>query len=268
MKTERTKNANRFAQALMGTALLALASAGHASIIRVSETDFIAGSGLITFSEYTVGTINPVYEPARYGGSESSPTVTFGGWFTGQALSPTPVADCPGAAASACVVGDPTGPLSLDPAAPNTSIRTDGSNPTSPVLSGSPTFNGPIAVLFDKDQVGVGFDGGFFDAVGSTGITAFARDGTLLGTVVNETIGIEFLGLVSATGQALISGVFLDLVGREPAGFAIDNLRFGIQGQVVIPGTPVPTPGPLGLLLTAGLGLMFARGRNKGAAAC
>src|SRR5690606_15342513 len=132
-----------------------------------------------------------------------------------------PGVDCPGAAASACVVGSPTGSLALDPSSPNTFITGDGANPTSPVLSGSPLFSGPIAVLFDIDLAGVGFSGGFFDAVGSTGITAFARDGSLLGTVSNFGLGIDFLGLVTDDGTAQIAGVFLDLVGAEPAGFAI-----------------------------------------------
>ena len=125
------------------------------------------------------------------------------------------------------VVGSPIGPLSLDAASPDTFITGDGANPTSPVLSGTPTFNGGIAVLFSTDQFGVGFDGGFFDAIGSTAITAFARDGSLIGSVANTITGIEFLGLVTDDNTASIAGVFLDLIGNEPAGFAIDNIRFG-----------------------------------------
>ncbi|WP_222873764.1 PEP-CTERM sorting domain-containing protein [Hankyongella ginsenosidimutans] len=120
------------------------------------------------------------------------------------------------------------------------------------MLSGSPTFNGGIAVLFDIELAGVGFDGGFFDAAGSTGITAFARDGSLLGTVTNTGTGIEFLGLVTDDGSEAIAGVFLDLTGSEPAGFAIDNLRFGRRGQVV---NPVPEPASFAVL---GLGLAVA----------
>jgi hypothetical protein len=189
-----------------------------------------------------------------------APTVTFDGYFLGQLLSANPSVDCPGAAASACVVGNPIGPLQLDAGSPNTFITTDGANPTSPVLSGSPLFNGPIAVLFSTDQFGVGFSAGFFDAAGSTGITAFARDGTRLGTVTNTGTGIEFLGLV-ATGPKLIVGVLLDLVGAEPAGFAIDNLRFAVRGQVVQPG--IPEPATLAMMI-AGFGLVgFAAGRRR-----
>ncbi len=42
---------------------LAIAAPSHAAVVRVSETDFVAGSGLITFSEFAVGTTNPTYTP-------------------------------------------------------------------------------------------------------------------------------------------------------------------------------------------------------------
>ena len=242
---------------------LALFGTAHAGVVRVSETDFVAGSGLITFSEYAYGTVNPTYAPAQYGGGAGDPTVTFGGYFLGQSLSANAAVDCPGAAATACVVGDPTGPLTLDPNSPHTYIENDGAQPGTPVLSGSPKYNGPIAILFDTLVSGVGFDGGYFNAVGSTGITAFDINGNVLGTVVNETIGVEFLGLVTQSGDALIAGVFLDLVGAEPAGFTIDNLRFGEAGEVVVPSVPLPGAIPLFLAGLAGLG--FAKRRKSAA---
>ena len=246
--------------ALAAAALLASAAAAQAGILRVTEANFTAAAGLITFSEFTVGTTNPTYNPVDYGGGAGAPTVTFEGLFTGQSLSASPATDCPGAAATACVSGTPVGPLSLDAAAPDTFITTDGANPTSPVLSGTPTFNGPIAVLFSSDQYGVGFDAGFFDDVGSTAITAFDRDGNLLGSVSNEGTGIEFLGLVNDNPTAVIAGVFLDLIGAEGSGFAIDNLRFGVVGEVVNP-TDVPVPAALPLLAAAvaGFGLLRRR---------
>lgn len=234
-------------------------SAGAVSVVRVEKSNFVAGAGKITFSEKPYGSVNPSYAPGDYGGDAGSPDVNFGGFFKGQSLSANPGADCPGAAASACVVGTPQAALSLDPDSPNTFITGDGANPTSPVLSGSPTFNGPIAVLFSKDQVGVGFDGGYFNAVGSTGITAFDRQGNLLGTIANTGLGIEFLGLVTSDGSAKIAGVFLDLVGAEPAGFAIDNLFFGKQGEVVIPGVPEPATWAM---MIVGFGLVGLRRRQ------
>jgi len=212
-------------------------------IVRVDESAFISGSGLIQFSEFPAGTINPVYAPGNYGGSATNPHVSFGGFFQGQHIGAG--GECsPAAAPTGCVVGNATGPLALDPASPLTSIVSDGANPTSPVLSGSPTFNGPIAILFDTDQAGVGLDGGYFDDANGTAITAFARDGSVLGSVTNTGIGIEFLGLVTSDGSNRIAGLLFSLVGAENAGFAIDNLRFGAAGEVVPGPGPGPGPGP------------------------
>lgn len=229
------------------------AVSAEAAVIRVPSASFVAGAGVITFDGS--GT-NPSYNPSDYGGGVGSPVVQTGGWFLGQSLSATPGVDCPGGAATACVVGSITGPLTLDPLSPDVFITGDGSNPTSPVLSGTPTFNGPISVWFDTDQFGVGFDGGFFNAAGSTGIRAFDRAGNILGTVSNMGLGIEFLGLVTDNGLAQIAGVQLTLTGAEPAGFAIDNLRFGRVGQVVVPGA-IPEPATW-MQLIAGFGLVGA----------
>ncbi len=250
----------RFTFCATVAALALLPVAAQAQIVRVDEGDFLADAGLITFSELALGTVNPTYTPALYGGGAGAPTVTFNGYFTGQSLG----AGC-GGAPTGCVVGSPTGPLSLDPLSPFTSIVNDGAAPNSPVLSGSPIFNGPIAILFDRDLAGVGFDAGFFNAVGGTAITAFAADGSLLGSVSNEGLGIEFLGLVTNDGQDRIRGVLFSLVGDEPAGFAIDSLRFGAAGQVVVPGA-VPEPATWAMLLLgfgAIGGAMRARRRQK-----
>ncbi len=245
---------------------VAASGSANATIVRVLEENFVAGSGLITFSEFPVNTPSPTYTPSDYGGGAGSPTVTFGGFFAGQTLSATPAIDCPSAAPTACIVGSPSGPLTLDPASPPTFISPDGAAPNSPVLSGTPRFNGPVAVALDVDVTGIGFDAGFFDAVGSTGITAFARDGSLIGSVTNVGLGIEFLGLATADGSESIAGVFLDLVGAEPAGFAIDSLRFGRAGQVVIePPVAVAEPAALGLIGMgfAAVGLAAYRRRRR-----
>lgn len=216
-------------------AFLCLAPEADAQVVRLEERAFKAGSGLITFSSPRRGAKNPTYNPKSYGGGPGAPVVTTGGWFVGQQLSRSPRRDCPGAARSACVVGTPSGGLRLDGNSPKSFIANDGSFPSSPTLSGSPRFNGPIALHFDKDQVGVGFEGGYFNARRSTGIAAYARDGTRLGVVVNRKKGIEFLGLVTADGQPRIAGVSLVLVGKEPAGFNIDNVRFAQADDLELP---------------------------------
>lgn len=224
--------------------------------MRVTAADFIAGSGQITFSEFPVSTSNPVYPAASYGGGASSPTVSFQGFFAGQALGTA--ANCPvGAALTGCVVGAPSNPLTLLATSPNTSIVSDVANPTSPVLSGTPTFNGAIAMIFSSNQAAVGLDGGFFNAAGGTAITAFRRDGTIIGSVSNVGLGIEFLGLATSDRSETIAGLLFSLVGAEPAGFAIDNVRFGTGSQIaggtprVVVAAPVNNPLALGFFVFA-----------------
>lgn len=244
---------------LAGAAAIAFSATANAGVVKVGVGAFTPQAGLITFSEKPGGSVNPTYNPADYGGGAGAPVVSFDGYFTGQSMGVT----C-GGVNTGCVVGSPTGPtLTLAAASPDTSIVGDGANPTSPVLSGSPTFNGPIAVLFDVDLAGVGLDGGFFNAIGGTAITAFGRDGRLLGSVANEALGIEFLGLVTDDGSAQIAGLLFSLVGPEPAGFAIDNLRFGTAGQVIVPGR-LPEPASLALVGIAALaGAGAARRRRQ-----
>ena len=125
-------------------------------------------------------------------------------------------------------------------------------------MSGSPSFSGAIAILFSSDQAGVGLEAGWFDALGSTTIRAFARDGSLLGEDMNVATGIEFIGLVSDDGAERIAGLLISTVGPEPAGFGIDNVRFGGAGQVVPP--PVPEPAGWGWL---GAGLLVITLRRR-----
>lgn len=253
----------RTLKATAAAVALTAASVANADVIRIDETAFTPDAGLITFSEYSVGTVNPTYSPADYGGGAGAPTVNFGGFFTGQSLGGA--GDCPaGAALTGCVIGTPTASLSLDPTSPDTFITTDGANPTSPVLSGTPRFNGAISILFDTDLAGVGLDGGYFDAIGGTAITAFDRAGNIIGSVLNEGLGIEFLGLVTEDGSNAIAGLQFSLVGAEPAGFAIDNLRFGTGDQIDIPPVAgVPEPGSIALLGLGLIGLGLSRRKKQ-----
>ncbi len=131
------------------------------------------------------------------------------------------------------------------------------------MLSGSPRFNGPISIFFSNDVAGVGLDGGSFEAIGSTAITAFARNGANLGSVKNSVLGFEFLGLVTSDGTNQIAGLQFSLVGAEPAGFAIDNLRFGVAGQVTVPGDSQTVPEPFTIVGTLVGGTAAMRIRKK-----
>ena len=241
-------------------ALLLIGASANAAVIRVTEAEFVAGSGLITFSEKPMGTVNPVYVAADYGGAAGSPTVSFGGFLMGQALGTA--ATCPpGAAGTGCVVGSPTATLSLDPTSPSTFIADDSAFPTTPTLSGTPIYNGPVTLLFNIDVAGVGLEGGYFDAIGGTAITAYDRAGNVVGSVLNTQMEIEFLGLVTDDGTAQIAALQFSLVGDEPAGFNIDNVRFGQEGQVVVPG--VPEPASTGLMASGLIALLVARRRRS-----
>jgi len=212
---------------------------------------FTPDAPAITFDN--LGLVNPSFNFLGIPGL-GDVQVDFGGHFIGQNTFTIP-------SGAVSLTGSPTGPLALDPAAPETFITGDRSNPTSPVLSGSPTFNGPISILFSQPVAAVGLDGGFFDAVESTFIEAFDMNGNSLGSVMNTQTGIEFFGVVTETGLNEIAGISFFITENEPAGFAIDNVTFGAAEQLA------EVPEPLGItLLSAGLlGLAFCRRRRKDA---
>jgi hypothetical protein len=254
---------------MRGTFIIAVCSvvpflsiSAHADIVQIQQTAFQPTAGLITFSEVPLGTSNPVYAPSLYGGGAGAPTVTFGGYFTGQSPGSSNPSSCPaGAAVTGCVLGKPTGPLSINTNSPATFTALDGAQPTAPILSGSPLYNGSIAILFSTPQTGVGLIGGYFDSVGSTAITAFAADGSVIGSVTNTQTGDVFLGLVTSDHSATIAGLEFSLVGDEPAGFDIDNVQFGVGSEVVVPG--VPELSTWGMMLLGFLGLGFTAYRRK-----
>lgn len=209
-------------------------------VIVIQETNFRPGAGRITFSEVPRGTRNPVFEPSRYGGDDASPTVRFGGVFRGRRIADP--GECPrGAARTGCLAGTPAAPLALDLAGPPAIVVLDRSPAiSSDVLSGSPTFNGPIAVLFDRDVAAVGLQGGYFDARGGVAITVYDRQGRRLGQTANTRTGAQFLALATRDLVPRIAGLEFHLVGPEPQGFGIDNLRFGRPDQVEVAGVEPP----------------------------
>lgn len=211
-------------------------------VIRIKREAFQASAGLITFSEKAVGTQNPVYLPIDYGGQPSGVTITFGGFFVGQALGKG--SECPrGAAPTGCVAGTPHSPLAIDPSAPPAVVVTDSANPRSPALGGTPKFNGPVSMIFSEDVAGVGLAGGHFDAKGGTAILAFDRSGRQIGGVKNIGLKMEYMALVTEDGTNRIAGLQFALVGPEPQGFAIDDVtvaRIADIDQRQIPGFRPP----------------------------
>lgn len=117
-------------------------------------------------------------------------------------------------------------------------ITTDSANPTSPVLSGTPRFNGDIRGSFvDPDDPTtptavrmVEFDAGYFDEVGSTRVKWFGPDGAVLGQKINVGNGIQKLTLTGGNIASFHIGIFK----TEPAGYAIDNfVSFPAESGVV-----------------------------------
>jgi hypothetical protein len=240
-------NTKKLLFSVIAVPLLGLTTGANAALVNLGPGSFTPLASVITFSEFPGGTIDPVYTFTSLPGL-GDVTVSFGGHFVGQVAT----------GGSPNTLSDPTpdSPLALDPGAPDTFITGDGANPTSPVLSGTPTFNGPISVLFDKPVAGVGLDGGFFDAIGGTTIEAYDPFGVSLGSIVNSSLGIEFFGLADSGGANVIGGISFYITGPEPAGFAIDNLTFGSSSVIPEVDHVVPEPSTLLLFGTGLLGLL------------
>ncbi|MGH8924602.1 MAG: hypothetical protein ACRDWA_08225 [Acidimicrobiia bacterium] len=115
-------------------------------------------------------------------------------------------------------------------------ITSDSSNPTSPVLSGSPLFHGAIEgafVVADVDSFSL--DAGYFDDLASTHLTAYDVLGNLVADLYNSTFGIERFTVDAAESLASFR---IEIATLESAGFAIDNLEIVIA-------EPPPLPAPV-----------------------
>lgn len=233
-----------FAAGLAVAALALSAQDASAQLVNLGPGSFTPAASVITFSEpgYGLGTTDPVY-------TFLGQTVSFGEFFTGQVVS--------GGSVRTLSDHTPTvgAALTLNQNG-NTVIAQDGANPTSPILSGTPLYNGPISMLFSAPVAAVGLSGGFFDAVGATTIEAYDSMGNVLGSITNSQTGVEFYGLFDAGGSN-IAGISFFITGNEPAGFAIDNVTFGDASVVV--GTPEPASLALFGLALAGIGMARRR---------
>jgi hypothetical protein len=107
-------------------------------------------------------------------------------------------------------------------------ITTDGSNPTSPVLSGTPQFQGTIEGRFVNPNNGItpitissfSLDAGYFDDVNTTRIEWFDQYDNKLGERINSALGIEHFNIEGSN----IARWRIATISSEPGGFAIDNV--------------------------------------------
>lgn len=107
-------------------------------------------------------------------------------------------------------------------------VTTDGSNPTSPVLSGTPRFFGDLEVVVvdpatgvDSTSNGVQLDVGYINNRDSVEIVAFDPEGRRIATRRTNAFGINEVRIEGARIQRLT----IRAVAREDAGFAIDNVK-------------------------------------------
>jgi len=175
-----------------------------------------SGWALITFDE--LGTSNPTYTVQH--STLGTVVVTTGAVFQGQTVSYN--------GSAYTIIGKPSlnNNLTFDHTQGfSAQIKEDSSNPDTPVLSGSYSYDSPISVLFSEDVHAVGLTGGFFDSISSTYIEVYDRIGNIVGRASNTQIGIETFGFSTGT-EAKIAGFSFYVNSEENAGFALDNLRF------------------------------------------
>jgi len=112
----------------------------------------------------------------------------------------------------------------------NPYITTDGSNPTSPVLSGTPRFQGSITGTFfvpgttAPQRTGVlafSVDVGYIDNPNSVEVVYFDMKGKRLGSLLASAFGIDTLNVTSSIP---IGSFTVHSVTNEPYGWAIDNV--------------------------------------------
>ena len=187
-------------------------------------------------------------------------TISYGPFFQGQvatdAFSPPII-----------VSGTPAPPLSLTTTMDlQTVVETDLNNPVpnAEEIGGVPVpatngFGGPVALLFSEPVTGVTLTAGYLDTVGTTTITAYTADGTVLGTVSNTALGYETFNLADSTGRPL-SGLLITTT--DAGGFGIDGV--GIATAKTLVAVPAPGSGamlPAMALVFAGAGRTWYRRR-------
>ncbi len=202
---------------LLGLLLLAVALLSIASASASAKSTSAAGVQL----RHSAGSASKRQAAATASDFSGSQLITFGEYGEG-----TPISDqyeAQGVLFSESEEGYPY-------------IAWDGVAPENPVLSGTPTFYGPIHAQFvlagtviPATVNGMQLDVGYIDDPGSIKLTVNTNTG-------NEEIPAEEFGFNTLTSDASdITGFSVEATGLEEAGFEIDNLSF-------TPAQPPPQP--------------------------
>jgi hypothetical protein len=137
----------------------------------------------------------------------------------------------------------------------------DSANPTSPVLSGYPRFEGAIEGEFVNPSTGAPqtvssftLDVGYIDNRDSVVVEAFDSSGNQVQSVLADGYGINTLTLTYA-GMVSFS---VHEIAEEPNGFAIDNLTIDPTADP----TPVNSVASMGDSYSSGEGLLPGMGTN------
>ena len=177
--------------------------------------------GTITFEEFVIGTTNPIYPRATYGGGPGTPSnVRCGEFFLNQAFAGNPLLVDLNIAAP---------PPVIDYVSILARIVNDGARPGNPAaFAGSPGFNGPQAFVFDEDVVGVKFNVGFANVLNSITINVFDRNATVLFSTTNDWVGYKDVCFNRDSNIANIAAVqfSVDTALEGGTGFSIKNIQF------------------------------------------
>jgi len=195
------------------------------AVYRVTASDFVPIPGIITFNEFSLGTTDPVYPAAAYGGSID---VLFGGCIFGQSNSFINTGFYDGVPDSPIVAIDSAGSFF------NSTILNDPDRPgpDQRVLAGdlSVTAIRPISMIFETDVVGVSFSLGGFNTFPGCVVTLYDRSANVLGTWQNtgpDVFEMFYFNSDSDTGN--IAAVTIETLATETNGIALKNVQFTDQ---------------------------------------
>lgn len=209
--------------------------ANTGAVNRISNAAFDARTpgGVIDFTQFSIGTLNPVFSPASYGAVGSfQPYVLCGSLFYNQSYSP------PGS-----MTGVVAAPPTLDLDSLGTFIANDTARLPSSTrcLSGSPFLNGSVAFVFvdsdlvtPKPVVGVSVNVGYMNSIGTARVTAYDVDANVLGVWLNTTMGttpgnfpdgFEFFNLNRDSNTPIIYAITVENLGDD-AGMTTSLVRF------------------------------------------